>query len=261
MVQEQMQKRSILLTGASSGIGAALAREFAGPNTSIFLSARNEERLSAVAAQCKDKGSEVDYRSVDVTATQEIEKWISSVEESTDLDVVIANAGILYTCGPDGEVESAEDSIRQIETNLCGAIAVATAAVPHMQKRNRGHVVFVASLSGLQPVADVPGYSASKAGLVAYGEALGNFLHDQGILVSVICPGFISTPMTINEASFRPFELSAEVAAAKIRKAVDARKRFSAFPLPLVVLIRLGRFLPGWLRRITNKPFNFRGQE
>ena len=252
-----MAKRTILLTGASSGLGKALAVELSDDQTHLVLSARNKKRLEEVARLCKDAGATVEIHQLDISDTKKVAAWINKLENGQPIDIVIGNAGIMETCGPNGELESAEKTISQINTNLIGCVNLASAVVPHMQARSRGQIVFVASMAALQPIADVPGYSASKAGLVAYGEALNSFLHGQGIKVGVICPGFIKTPMNEDYDSFRPFQLSANAAAKKIRKAIDRKASFAAFPLVMEIAIRLGRFLPAGLRRFTNKPFNF----
>ncbi|MEM7018219.1 MAG: SDR family NAD(P)-dependent oxidoreductase [Pseudomonadota bacterium] len=252
-----LKKMNIVLTGASAGIGAALARDYAIEGHFLFLTGRNEERLNTVASECEALGATIETTILDVVDTHAVHQWINRIEEQTPIDLVIANAGIMETCEPDGQIETAENSILQVNTNLNGCINLATAAAPFMQSRGGGQIAFIASLAGIQPIADVPGYSASKAGLIAYGEALGNYLHNQGVKVSVICPSFITTAMTSRHKSFRPFEMSAEKASRKIKRVIAAGSRLAAFPLVMEIAIRLGRFLPAKLRRPATKPFNF----
>ena len=256
-MKKQMTRQTIVLTGASSGIGAALALELAGPHSNLFLAARNLERLELIANQCRDIGAIVKTQILDVGDADAIANWVVSIEEKNQIDIVIANAGTMETCSFDGDLETAQQTHRQIDTNLGGCVNLATAVVPFMEKRTKGQIIFIASIAALQPVADIPGYSASKAGVVAYGEAIYAFLANKGIQVSVICPGFITTPMNIKYKSFRPTEMSAEKAAKRIRWAIEKKKPFYAFPLALLIAIQLGRYLPWWLRRHTNKPFNF----
>jgi len=249
--------QTILITGASSGIGAQLAETFARSGVELILTGRDKARLKRVTSKCEAAGAKVMSHSLDLTNKTAAHKWFLKISKAHQIDIAIANAGIMEVCGPAGNIETYNTTERQIDTNLMAPVLIATSLIPAMQERGSGQIVLIASLAGIQPVADVPGYSASKAGLIAYGEALGNYLHGTGIVVTTIAPGFITTPMTQAHDSFRPFEISAEKAARKIMRAIEKKKSFAAFPLSLELASRSGRFLPAWLRRITNKPFNF----
>ena len=249
---------NILITGASSGLGRALAVEFAGPEVNLFLCARNLAALKTTSQICRKKGAAVDISCVDVTQTEAVRSWIAEIVEKTRVDLVISNAGVLGSHGKDRQFEDADTAFLQIATNLQGSINVVTSIVPHMQQRQHGQIALISSLSSLQPIADMPAYAASKAGLNAYGEAISFFLREDGIDVSVICPGFVKSPMADNYDSWRPLEMSAEKAAAKIARAIRRKKAFYAFPFGLYVMILLGRLVPRRLRHLTTRRFNYR---
>lgn len=126
-----------------------------------------------------------------------------------------------------------------------------------MQKRRSGRVALISSLAGMQPISDGPAYGASKAGIIAYGEAMRDYLHEWDVFVSVICPGYIRTPMADQFKSWRPFEYSAEDAAKMIMKAIARKKAFFPFPWQLALSIRIGKLLPWKLRRLANQRFNY----
>ena len=251
-------RRSIVISGASSGLGAALALNYAGPDAALFLTARNAERLEAVALDCAAKGAEVETMPLDINDTEGVRAWIDAIDERAPIDLAVVNAGILDTHGPGRALEDATKALGQIATNLGGSVNLVTAVAPHMQARQAGQIALIASLSGLQPLADLPAYSASKAGVIAYGEALSSYLSRDGVTVSVICPGYVATPMTQKYENWRPFEMTAPRAAARIRRALDRRRAFYAFPWPMVLSIRLGRLLPPFLRRHATRAFDYK---
>lgn len=252
-----VKKRTILITGASSGVGAALAEEFSGSNHRLVLLARNESRLDAVADTCRSAGSEVVVRMLDVCDAEAVEACVAELEQKFPVDMAIANAGIMESVDEPRTLEPVGMTMRQMHTNYGGAVNVAVAVASRMRTRRNGQIVLVASQAGLQPVADLPGYSASKAATISYGEALGNFLKPDGVVVTVVSPGFITTPMLDGYENFRPFEMSARDAARRIRKAAESRRRYVEFPFLLALVARLGRLLPAALRYYATRPFNF----
>lgn len=264
MIAEQsikMRKRpasTILITGAGSGLGRALAREYAAPGISLYLSGRNLDPVEETAVFCRRLGAKAIAARVDVTDLTAVQSWVESIAKHETLDLVISNAGLLGSHGVGREFENAQTAISQIETNLCGCVNLVTSIVPHMQKNRHGHIALISSMSALQPIADMPAYAASKAGVNAYGEAIGAYLERDGVDVTVVCPGYIKSDMGNQYESWRPIEMSPEKAASKIKNGLERRKPFLAFPLPLLWSIALGRFLPWSWRRVTTKPFNYR---
>lgn len=248
----------VAITGASGGLGAALAEAYAGDGVRLSLSARREAELEQVAKRCRDLGAETEIALVDVTDGWTVSAWLQAADATQPLDLVISNAGVLAGHGPDGTLETAEDATRQVQVNLEGAIHVLRASAELMRGRGRGRIAAISSLAGLQPMADEPGYCASKAGLNAYCEALAERMRPHGVAVSVICPGYIATAMGEGYVGWRPMELSPAAAAGAIRRALDAGREFHAFPAPLYWAIRFGRIWPSFLRRPFLRALSFR---
>ncbi|MFS8184353.1 SDR family NAD(P)-dependent oxidoreductase [Pseudovibrio denitrificans] len=249
--------KSILITGASSGLGRAIALGYAEAGVTLCLTGRNEERLGETVRVAEGRGCRVLWRSLDICDAQAVQSWVDELEQETSLDLVISNAGVTGSHGIDGSVETAETAHAQIATNLGGTVNLLTAVAPYMQKRKSGRIALISSLAGMQPISDGPAYGASKAGIIAYGEAMRDHLHKWGVFVSVICPGYILTPMADQFKSWRPYEFTAEQAAEKIKKAIARKKAFYAFPWQLALSIRIGKLLPWQLRRIGNQRFNY----
>ncbi|KZL24061.1 MULTISPECIES: SDR family oxidoreductase [unclassified Pseudovibrio] len=249
--------RSILITGASSGLGRALAVSYVGEGVTLCLTGRNEERLLETVREVERGGNQVFWKALDVCDAVALQNWVEELERHTPLDLVISNAGITGSHEVDGAVETAETAHAQIATNLGGAVNVLTAVAPYMQRRKSGRIALISSLAGMQPISDGPAYGASKAGVIAYGEAMRDHLYRWGVSVSVICPGYILTPMADQFKSWRPYEYTAEQAAASIKKAIARKKAFHAFPWQLALSIRVGKLLPWKLRRLANQRFNY----
>lgn len=248
----------IAITGASGGLGAALAEAYAAPGMRLSLSARRLPELETVAERCRGKGAEVFVAQVDVTDVWTVTAWLRGADAERPLDLVISNAGVMASHGADGALESIDDATRQLRVNLEGAVLVLREAAEIMRLRGRGRLCAISSLAGLQPLADEPAYCASKAGLNAYCEALTEFLAPHGVAVTLICPGYIATPMGDGYDGWRPLELSAGQAADRIKRAIDGRRGFYAFPAPLYWLIRFGRIWPASWRRLVTRAFRFR---
>ena len=126
-----------------------------------------------------------------------------------------------------------------------------------MRARKSGRIAIVGSLAALQPLADAPAYSASKAGVISYGEALREWLLPDNVAVSLIYPGHIKTSQVAHHVGALPLIVSADKAAAKIKKDLDRGRSFIAFPQRLLWLIRVGRLLPWRLRARLGRPMRF----
>jgi short-subunit dehydrogenase len=236
---------SILITGASSGYGAALAEVYARPGVALWLGGRDEARLAAVASLCRARGAEVVARRVDVTARVAMAQWVEEANADRPLDLVVANAGISAGTGgvaKDGGIEAPQQAQRIFAVNVDGVLNTVEPAIPLLRRRAprpgvtaraaRGQIAIVSSLAGFRGFPGAPAYSASKAAVKAWGEALAPILSKEGIAVSVICPGFVVTPMTARNDFRMPFLMSAEAAARRTRSGLDRARARIAFPWP-----------------------------
>ena len=249
--------QTILITGASSGIGKALALAYAGADTELGLLGRNAERLDNIAARCRERGAKVRTAVIDVRARAELKAWIEAFDREHPVDLVFANAGIMAGTTPGGEIERADDAAALIETNVGGVLNTVQPLLPPMMARGRGQIAIVGSLAGFIPLPDAPSYSASKSAVLSYGLSLRALLAPRGIRVSVICPGYIETPMTAREVGPHPFKMSAERAAKKIRRGLERDRAVIAFPLLLALATRLNAMLPDRLRQRIVRSFRF----
>jgi short-subunit dehydrogenase len=237
--------RHAIITGASSGLGAALARRLGAPGQRLSLIARDRERLDAVAADCIEAGAETDIRPCDVTDADGMEHCIAACDAIAPIDLVIANAGIggAASLARNGS-ESPVAARRIIETNLIGVINTIAPVAPRMSERRRGHIVIVSSIAGLIGLAQSPSYCASKAALRTYGESLRRLMASSGVKVSVVSPGFVDTPMSATLPFPKPLMWTAERAAAVIEKRLQSGEWEIQFPWPLFALARFLRALP-----------------
>lgn len=252
------EPKHILITGASGGIGRALALEYAAPGMTLSLGGRNEGRLEETAASCRTRGAEASTAVCDVRDAEATARWIANADARQRLDLVIANAGI---SGGPGRTNTEDDAQTRaiFETNLGGVINTVLPAVSAMRPRKTGQIAVVASLAGFFPIPGAPAYSASKAAVIAWGEALHGQLKKSGLSISVICPGFIATPMTDTNPFPMPFLMSPEKAARIIRRALIRRPPYVAFPWPTALVSRILRLIPtsarlALLARAPKKP-------
>ena len=250
--------KSILITGASSGIGAALARHYAAPDITLFISGRDQERLDEVAQQCREAGATVSAWVGDVTDAEGLKDWICSCDDDCPLNLVIANAGVaLGATEVSGLHQAAVDSFR---INVNGVFNTVHPALELMSSRRpypvqQAQVAVMSSIAGYAGLARSPAYSSSKAAVKHYGQALRGAFRGMGIGVSVICPGYVSSAITSRNTSPMPFLISAEKAAAIIAKGLARNKARITFPWQMVLVTRLVINLPGFILDRINKPW------
>jgi len=233
---------SILITGASSGIGAALAIAYAAPGISLALAGRDRERLKDVRAACLAAGAQVMATVVDVMDRDRMQAWIHDADRSRPLDLVIANAGI--SGGTAGDGESDEQSRRIFDANITGVLNTVHPALAAMRRRGRGQIAIMSSVASFRGMPGAPAYSASKAAVRTYGEALRGALHADGIAVSVICPGFVRSRMTDANAFRMPMLMDADRAAGIIKRGLARNRARIAFPWPVYFAAWLAGALP-----------------
>jgi len=250
-----MSGRTILLTGATSGIGRALALEFAGPLVCLLLVGRDRERLDAVAVLCRARGACVETGRFDVRDREGLGAWIAEQDARTPLDLAIACAGIVSGTGPALPIETSEAMRAVLAIDLTGVLNTIEPALAAMRARRVGHVAMVGSLAGLRGFPSSPAYSMAKAAVHAYAEGIRPALRREGIAVSLIAPGFVRTPLNERLVSPRPLEMSAEAAARIIRRGLDRRRPMIAFPFLLYAALRLLTLMPARLAdRFLDRP-------
>jgi short-subunit dehydrogenase len=247
-LQASTAPRHLVLTGASSGIGAALARQYARDGRRLSLLARDASRLENVVRDCRAMGAQVDSDIGDVTDAAAMQQWIERCDECTPIDMVIANAGIggkTVMAPRTGELPAVAAQI--LATNILGVVNTVIPVLPRLVARGRGHVVIMSSLAAYVAIPDTPLYSASKAAVRVYGHGLRRLLAPSGVGVTVVCPGFVATPMSASIPARLPFLWNAERAARYIESGVSRRRREISFPWPLATVTRLAAILPSFI--------------
>jgi short-subunit dehydrogenase len=236
----------VIVTGASSGIGRALAVELGKRGARVGLIARRADELSKTAEEVKRAGGEALELPADVRNPSELEEATRRVVEKWGrVDVLIANAGMSSTTS--GASLEAGEAGNVITVNVIGVVNSVAAVLPTMLKQKSGHLVAISSLAAYRGLPKSGVYSASKAAVSTFFESLRLDLHGQGIDLTVIHPGFIRTPMTANRKRKLPFLLEVDDAACRIIRAIERRARTYAFPWQLAGAVRLIRHMPGRL--------------
>jgi short-subunit dehydrogenase len=237
----------VVITGASSGLGAGLAQSYAAPGRVLGLIGRNAERLAAIGEVCRGAGATVRLGVLDVGDSGALGAWLNELDAAAPVDLLIANAGVSSGTRPGGALEGAAAAFAVVQTNLLGVLHSVEALLPAMLARGRGQIAVVASVAAYRGLPDSPAYCASKAGVLAYGEALRAALAPRGIRVSVIVPGFFASPMSSRYIGNKMFMVSGADAVALVRGGLDRRARRIVFPRRLAWLLRVADLLPAWL--------------
>jgi len=240
------KEKVVLVTGASSGIGRALAVELGRRGARVGLTARRAEELLKVAGEVERAGGQALALAADVRNAAEMDGVAAKVRESWGrIDVLIANAGMSSTTA--GSNLSAVEASDVISINVVGVVNSVAAVLPDMLKRRSGQLVAISSLAALRGMPKSGVYSASKAAVSTFFESMRVDLRGSGVDVTVIHPGFIRTPMTAGRKKKLPFLLEADDAACRILRAVERRARTYAFPWLLATAVRLIRHMPSAL--------------
>ena len=234
----------VIITGASTGIGRALAQEYAARGAILGLMARREELLVQLASSLPVRSYTyaVDVRDAHAlqTAAQDF------VAHAGEPDIVIANAGV--SAGTlTGEPTDNEVFEEVMATNLVGMMLTFQPFVEAMRRDRKGILVGIASVSGFRGLPGASAYCASKAAAISYLESLRVELHGSGVSVVTICPGYIATPLTAKNPYRMPFLMDAKVAARKMATAIDRRKSFYVLPWQMALVGWVLRRTPRWL--------------
>jgi len=248
------EPKVIVLTGASGGIGEALALEYADPGVHLALIARDEGKLETLAGRVREAGASAEVAALDVRDREALHGYLTDLDTRHPVDLVIANAGVTAGLGAGRSRERDDDFDRLMDINYRGAVSTVTGLVEQMRVRRRGQIVLIASLAGMRALPDMPSYSATKAALIAYGHSLRGWLDPFGVRVTILCPGFITSPMSARHKGSKPFEMRADKAARHMRKVISKGRAFNAFPFLLATGIRLQGLLPARISDLFMKP-------
>ena len=241
--------RSVLITGASSGIGRALAEALAAPGVALHLSGRDAARLGEVEASCAARGADVRPQVLDVRDQAAMRDWIAA---AGPLDLVIANAGI--SAGTGGGVEPPAQARAVFDTNLGGVLNTVLPALDAMAAQSpgpeglRGRVAVIASVAAFIGVAGAPSYCASKAAVQSWAEALDAAERRRGIRLHAVCPGYVRTAMTLGNRFPMPMVISAEDAARRTLSGIARGRTRIAYPFLVYAAARVVGALPPGLR-------------
>ncbi|HYB49791.1 MAG TPA: SDR family oxidoreductase [Burkholderiaceae bacterium] len=244
---------NVFLTGASSGIGLALAREFSRRGAVLGLVARRADALQALASElarrCEIYPLDVTDRERLLAAARDFERRCGPV------DIVIANAGI--NAGVQTEYyEDLAQFDRTLATNLSAVATCFHAFIAPMRKRGHGTLVAIASVAGVRGLPGDEAYCASKAALISYCESVRVGLRGSGLRVVTIAPGFIRTPMNVGKPYRMPFLMDVDAFARRAADAIERGTSFVVIPWPMAWLARLLRLLPNWAfdRLLARRP-------
>jgi short-subunit dehydrogenase len=241
------QLRHILITGGSSGLGEALALEYAAPGIVLSLTGRDPARVEAVATACRTKGAKVESVVLDVTDADKMAAWIGARDAVVPLDLVIANAGVSSNTagGGGGADDDAAITRRMFAINVDGTVNTVLPAIALMKPRRRGQIALMSSLAAFRNVGGAPAYGASKAAVRLWGEGLRAKLAADNIDVSVICPGFVKSRITDHNTFRMPFFIDDPAKAARIIvQGLAAKRGRISFPWLMAALAVFYAALP-----------------
>ena len=235
---------NILITGASSGIGEAMAEYYAQNGAqNLFLSGRNEQRLNEVAERCRKHGAKVFPKIIDVCDREAMFAWITEADKTAPLNIVFANAGVST-----GE-ENPTNIYNTFNTNVMGVLNTVTPVTEIYKSKPRDTqvIAITSSIAGYHGLPSCPSYSATKACVKAYGEALRGSLRKHKIQVNIICPGFVKSRITDKNTCPMPFFMQADKAAAIIAEGIEKNYSLISFPWPMRLAVWFMSILPNRL--------------
>ncbi len=235
-----------VVTGASSGIGRALAKRLAAEGCKVGLVARRREQLEKLADEITQAGGAAAFAPGDVADRDQTLNAIHEVAEKLGpVDLLVANAGVGAPTNLDPV--NIGDVVKMFQVNTLGVIYAVEAVLPEMLKRGRGHLAAVSSLGSYKGLPGESAYCASKAAVNVYMEGLRIQLRDRGVAVTTVCPGFVKTPMTeINDFKM-PFLIDADEAARRIVWALRRRRKVYSFPWQTALMMKATQWMPDWM--------------
>jgi short-subunit dehydrogenase len=245
-VAMSFKDQTVVITGASSGIGWELARQLGAQQGKIGLLARRQDKLAELAGAIQQAGGKAAYVPVDITDRTQVLEAIGQLRAQLGpIDLLIANAGVgaptLLEPMNVGDVE------KMYRVNVFGVIYAIEAVLPEMRQRKHGHLAAVSSLAAYKGLPGESGYTSSKAAISNYMEGLRIHLRGSGVHVTTICPGFVRTPMTDVNDFHMPWLLEAGDAARRILRALRWKRKVYNFPWQMSLIMKLTRWLPDWV--------------
>lgn len=242
--------KNIVITGASSGIGEALALGYAAPGTTLALGGRDGPRLQAVVDTCRCKGAAVEIMHIDVVDRETLAAWLTGFDDGHPVDLLIANAGISIDID-NAALGDFSIAHRTMAVNVGGVFNTIEPLLGRFMARGHGQVALMSSLAGFIGLPYAASYNASKAAVRVWGESLRHDLKKCGVGVSVICPGFVVSRITARWPFPMPFLITAEVAATIIRRGLARNQARIAFPFGTAAAVWFGGLLPAsWAARL-----------
>ena len=222
--------RNVLITGASSGIGEALAVACARRGDRLYLCGRNAQRLGAVASKCRALGAAVEAELIDVRDEKRVREWMEFCESHAPIERVFSNAGV------GTGIENEENTRTTFAINVTGNLNVVLAALEIFRRRTspaHKQILVTSSIAGYGPLPTCPAYSATKSCMKTWALSLRGMLSPEGIKVSAICPGFVRSRITDRNTCPMPFFMEADEAAQIILARADRNVGLIAFPWPM----------------------------
>jgi len=239
-----MTPKTILITGASGGIGAALARVYAKAGVTLLLWGRDQARLEGAASQCRVQGASVTIQSFDLRDAAGFAARLAAADAATPIDLAIFNAGLGGSAPDDSHAEAPQTAQAVAEVNFVAPIVGANVMAEAMARRGAGQIVLVGSIAESYPLPMAPTYAATKAGLRMFAESLAMRLSGRGVTVTLVSPGFIDTPMSRKVTEPKPFLMTADAAALVIARGIAAGARVIVVPWQFAVMRAFTNLLP-----------------
>ncbi|MGY0585783.1 MAG: SDR family NAD(P)-dependent oxidoreductase [Paraglaciecola chathamensis] len=227
------QPTEILITGATGAIGGALAKLYAKPGVTLHLQGRQQDILQQVSRECCSLGADVNIYCIDLLDTTALLTWLKHVDDSSPIDLFIANAGMNINIGCESLGENEEEMAQLLDLNVKATLLMSGYLAKAMRKRGRGKIALISSLAGFYGLPIMPSYCASKAAVKAYGEGLRGWLAGSGVSVCVVMPGNIQSAMCEAMPGPKPLMMTPESAARTIVRGLANNTARISFPFPL----------------------------
>ena len=251
------QDKTVMITGASSGIGRGLALELSSRGAKVGLIARRADALNELVREIEAASGKAIALPADVMDAHSLGVAADRLRSTFGpIDVLVANAGVGATVDAAELKGSSVASV--INVNVLGAANSVEAVVPEMVKRGSGQLVVISSLAAYRGLPKSAAYCASKAAVSAFFESLRLDLKPRGIDVTIIHPGFIKTPLTAGRDAQMPFLMELDDAVAKIVGAIEKRRKSYAFPWQLASIVRAGMVMPNFMYDWISRRNSFR---